>query len=233
MKKYVAALAALAVAGTVGVYYVNEKMDTGSPDEQSTVSTSSYVQSDDSYTNNGVAVNDDVTADSSDKTDEPAKEYTFDAEIVSVSGDSVTLKVDSDSDLAKSANKVVVSLDSLKVVDSASKSVKADDVENFKNATVTYDGTVMETYPVQIKASEIVLRNRTDCNVYFCLDNGEIIDTVNVPVGSTIDSADMPNAGAYCEDGYHFEGWLLNGETVYGVEDLQSSISLTAKIRKD
>ena len=78
-----------------------------------------------------------------------------------------------------------------------------------------------------------MLTDRTDCNVYFCLPDGEVIDTVRVPVGATLDSADMPNAGAYCDDGYHFEGWQLNGATVYGVADIEQSISLVAKIRKD
>lgn len=234
MKKYVAAFAALAVVGTVGVLYVNEKMDTDTPDEQTTSSTSSYVQSDDSYAQSGVAVNNAVTENNTtESTTKEQQEYTFDAEIFAVAGVNVTLNVDKNSDVAKSADKVVVSFDNVEVVDSKGNKIKHDDVANFKNATVTYDGTVMETYPAQVKASKIVLKNRTDCNVYFCLPDGEVIDTVRVSVGSTLESADMPNAGAYCDDGYHFEGWQLNGETVYGVADIEQSVSLVAKIRKD
>lgn len=234
MKKYVAAFAALAVVGAAGVMYVNQKMDTDTPADQTTSSTTSYVQSDGSYTGSGVAVNNAVTQSSTtESTTESQKEYTFDAEIDSASGVTLTLKVDKGSGAVKSADKITVSFNDVETVDSKGNTVKADDVANFKNATVTYDGTIMETYPAQVKASKIVLLNRTDCNVYFCLPDGEVIDTVRVPVGSTLESADMPNAGAYCDDGYHFEGWQLNGETVYGVTDIQQSVSLFAKIRKD
>ncbi|MBQ8227658.1 MAG: hypothetical protein IJZ88_01455 [Clostridia bacterium] len=235
MKKHVAALVALAVVGSAGVLYVNQKMDTDSATEQTTTSsTSSYVQNNDSYTQGGVAVNNDVTQSSSaEDVEDNEKEYTFDAEIDNISDTVMTLKVDEDSDVAKSADKVTVNFDEVEIIDSKGNSVKADDVVNFKNVTVIYDGTVMETYPAQVKASKIVLKNRTDCNVYFCLPDGKVIDIVKVPVGADIDSADMPNAGAYCDDGYHFEGWQYQGETVYGMENIEQSVSLTAKIRKD
>lgn len=232
MKKFVAAFAALAVAGAVGVAYVNEKMDTDA--EQSTTSATSYAQSDDSYTKSGVAVSNTVSkTTTTESTTEEEKEYSFLAEVDAVSGTTLMLKVKSGDGSVRKGDEISVSFNSVKTVDSNGNTVKDDDVANFKNATVTYDGTVMETYPLQVKASKIVLRNRTDCNVYFCLPDGEIIDTVRVPMGSTLDSADMPNAGAYCDDGYHFEGWQLNGETVFGVADIEQSISLVAKIRKD
>ena len=232
MKKIVAAFAALAVAGAVGVAYVNEKMDTDA--EQSTTSATSYAQSDDSYTKSGVAVSNTVSkTTTTESTTEEEKEYSFLAEVDAVSGTTLMLKVKSGDGSVRKGDEISVSFNSVETVDTNGNTVKDDDVANFKNATVTYDGTVMETYPLQVKASKIVFRNRTDCNVYFCLPDGEIIDTVRVPVGSTLDSADMPNAGAYCDDGYHFEGWQLNGETVFGVADIEQSISLVAKIRKD
>lgn len=233
MKKFVAAFAALAVAGAVGVMYVNEKMDTDDAAEPSVTSTTSSAQSDNSHSHSGTAVSDKTEESTTESTTEKEKEYTFDAEIFAVAGVSVTLNVDKDSEVAKSADRVVVSFDNVELVDAKGNKIKDDDVANFKNATVTYDGKVRETYPAQVTASKIVLRNRTDCNVYFRLPDGEVIDTVRVPVGSTLDSADMPNAGAYCDDGYHFEGWQLNGQTVFGVEDIEQSISLVAKIRKD
>lgn len=234
MKKYVAAVAALAVVGTAGVMYVNDKMDTESPANETTTSTTSYVQSDDSYTQSGIAVNSDkTTTTTSTTTTEQVKEVSFKAEIDEVSGNTLLLSVDKGNDTLKSGDKVSVAFKNVEVVDTKGRSIKDDDVVNFKDATVYYDGTVMETYPVQVKASKIVLRNRTDCNIYFCLSDGQVIDTITVPVGATIDSADMPNAGAYCDDGYHFEGWQLNDETVYGVEDVDHSLSLVAKIRKD
>lgn len=234
MKKFVAAFAALAVAGAVGVMYVNEKMDTDA--EQSTTSTTSYAQSGDSYTQSGVAVNNTTpqsTTSTTESITEKEKEYTFLSEIDAVSGTTLILKVKSGDGGVRQGDKISVSFNNVKTVDANGKTVKEDDVANFKNATVTYDGAVMETYPLQVNASKIMLSNRTDCNVYFCLPDGEVIDTVRVPVGSTLDSADMPNAGAYCDDGYHFEGWQLNGQTVFGVADIEQSISLVAKIRKD
>ena len=48
MKKFVATFAALAVVGAAGVMYVNEKMETNAPDEQSTTSPT-YVQTDSGY----------------------------------------------------------------------------------------------------------------------------------------------------------------------------------------
>lgn len=234
MKKYIAAIAAVAVVGTAGVMYVSDKMDTENPDDQPTTSTSStYHQSEDDYTES------DKSGEGSSETDEPEstsadkKEHTFDAEIRNVSDTGMNLSVDKNSEEYNSADKIFVSFGNVSIVDSDGNEVKADDVENFTDVTITYDGNIMETYPAQVKASKITLRNRTGCNVYFCLPDGRVIDTVKIPVGSDIESADMPNAGAYCDDGYHFEGWTYNGETVHAVSDVESSISLIAKIGKD
>lgn len=235
MKKYIAALAALAVVGTAGVLYLDNKMDTEAPADQSSTTTSTYSQSGSSKTtgSTAAAIGDKSQTQSTETTSEKAKEYIFNAEIDDISGTSLKLKVEEDSGAAKSADKIVVDFDGVEAVDSQGKRVKADDVANFKNVTVYYDGTIMETYPAQVKATKIVFKNRTDCNIYFCLQDGEVIDTVTVPVGSTLDSADMPNAGAYCDDGYHFEGWLLNGEKVFGVDNIRTNITLVAEIRKD
>ncbi len=236
MKKYIAAFAALAVVGAAGVLYVNQKMDTDTPEESTSSSSLSYYDLDDdnkdSYSK-PVMSNKTEPSSTEESTTQPIKEYTFDAEIDAVSGDSLVLKVDENSDVYKSADKVYVTYNGVKTVDTKGNTVKNDDVGNFKKATVYYDGTVMETYPAQVKASKIVFEGRTDCNVYFRMPGGELIDTVTVPVGAALESADMPNAGAYCDDGYHFEGWLLNEKIVYGVSDIQTSITLTAKIGKD
>ncbi len=234
MKKYVAALAALAVVGTAGVVYLSDKIEDTPTDSTTTTTTSSYSQSyDSSTTKNSVTVDKTEEESTTSTTKEDEKEYTFDAEIDSVSGDVLILIPDKNSDVAKSADKITVGLKNVKTVDKNGKSVKSDDVKNFSDITITYDGTVMETYPAQVKATKAVLKNRTDCNVYFCLDDGKVIDVITIPVGSDLESADMPNAGAYCPDGYHFEGWLSGSKVVYGIADIQDSMSLTAKIRKD
>ncbi len=236
MKKYVAALAALAVVGTAGVLYIDKKMGTDSPSPETTTTTSSYSQKIDSHTGNSVAADSDKTQPQTSETTSSKsnkEEYIFNAEIDDVNGTSLKLKVEEDSGAVKSADKIVVDFEGVESVDSQGNKVKADDVANFKNVTVYYDGTIMETYPAQVSASKIVFKNRTHCNVYFRLPDGEVIDIVTIPVGATLDSADMPNVGAYCDDGYHFEGWTLNGEKVFGVDNVKSSISLTAEIRKD
>lgn len=232
MKKYIAALAAVAVLGGAGVFYVNEKMDDTSVDTETTTSaTSSYSQSADSDESDSVAVNNDVTEENT--TEKEKKEYSFTAEIDSVKGGSLMLLVKEGEEILKSGDKVSVGVKDVEVVDSKGQKIKTDDIGNFETATVTYDGSVMETYPLQVDALKITLKNRTDCNVYFCLEDGEVIDTLTVEKGSSLESADMPNAGAYCSEGYHFEGWTLDGETVYGLEKVDDSVSLIAKIRKD
>lgn len=234
MKKYVAAIAALAVAGTVGVVYLSDKIES-TPVDSTTSSSTSYVQSDNGYDSNDKESDNkkDTEKTTSSTTEKQNKIYTFDAEIDSVSGDVLILIPDKESDVAESADKVTIGLKNVKVVDSEGKKVKADDVKNFGDITVTYDGTVMETYPAQVNASKVVLKNRTHCNIYFCLDDGKVIDTLTVPVGSDLESADMPNAGAYCPDGYHFEGWVSGSKVIYGIADIENSVSLIAKIRKD
>ncbi len=234
MKKYVAVIAAIAVAGAVGVYYVGDKMDDTSA--STTTSTSSYSQKIDSDSGENVAVdktNEKTTTTTSTTTEKKNKEQTFFAEIDSVSDDILIVVPDKSSAEGKSYNKITFGLENVKTVDDKGKSVSLDDVKNFNSITVTYNGNIMETYPAQLKASKVVLSDREKCNVYFCLEGGKVIDTLTVPVGSSLESADMPNAGAYCPDGYHFEGWLLGSKTVYGIEKIEDSVSLTAKIRKD
>ena len=43
----------------------------------------------------------------------------------------------------------------------------------------------------------------------------------------------MPNAGAACPDGYHFEGWSVDGKDINGLKNITDSVTVTAKIRKD
>ena len=91
----------------------------------------------------------------------------------------------------------------------------------------------METYPLMVHAEKIVLSQREKCNVYFYLD-GKIIKTLTVDIGASIDSADMPRAGAYCDDGYHFENWIdESGKAVYALENIKDSVVLNAKISHD
>ena len=91
----------------------------------------------------------------------------------------------------------------------------------------------METYPLMVNADKIVLSQREKCNVYFYLD-GKIIKTLTVDPGTTVESADMPNAGAYCDEGYHFDYWMdEKGEVVESIIDIKDSVVLNAKISHD
>ncbi len=230
MKKYVAVIAAIAVAGAVGVYYVGDKMD-DTADTSTKPSYSQQVDGDEVITANN---NDKTTTTSTTTTTtKPAKQQTFSAEIDSVSDDILIIIPDKGTEERKSYDKITVGLKNVKVLDENGNKVSSDDVKNFNKITITYDGNIMETYPAQIKATKAILSDRERCNVYFCLEDGKVIDTLNVPVGASLESADMPNAGAYCPDGYHFEGWLLDSKTVYGIEKIEDSVLLTAKIRKD
>ncbi len=231
MKKYVAAFAVIAAVGVAGALYVNEKMDDTTVDTDTSTTSSSYAQQVDGNNVDTDDADDNKTEEA--PTEQDKKESTFYGEIDSVKGNTVTVIVNDGEEILSSGDKVAVGFNDVEITDSNGKKIKDDDVGNFKNATVTYDGTVMETYPLQVNASKIVLKNRTDCNVYFCLEGGENIDTLTIPVGSTLESADMPNAGAYCPDGYHFEGWTLNGETIYGISEINDTVSVIAKISKD
>ncbi len=233
MKKYVAVIAAIAVAGAAGVYYVNDNMS-NAPDT-GTSAPSSYSQSVNNSEGNKTVENknEQKTTTTTISTKGADEKHSFKAEIDSVSGDLLIIIPDKNSDEAKTCDRITLGLKNVKVVDSNGKTVLADDVKNFNSITIIYDGNIMETYPAQIKASKVILSDRSQCNVYFKLESGETIHTLTVPVNSALESADMPNAGAYCPDGYHFEGWMLGTKTVYGIEKIDDSVSLIAKIRKD
>lgn len=228
MKKFLIAFAAIAVLGTSG-FVAAKHFSKSEPEPQTTApSTSQGVQ---------VSVN---SPDLTEKNDTPTtspiqqgKEHSFDAELLSVTGNSFELESKSDAGAISLKSKVRATVENKNVFDENGKTVRDDDFENFAAAKVTFYGEVTETYPLMVHAEKIVLSQRERCNVYFYFD-GKIIKTLTVDVGASLDSADMPKAGAYCDDGYHFESWIdESGKAVYALNDIKDSVVLNAKISHD
>ena len=236
MKKYLIAFLIIAVVGTSGYFAVrhisNNKKEP--VDAVSTVTSSSSVsrQADDhtELITQGTSAGSKPTHTTSAKA---KKEESFDAELISASNGSFELESKTASGGVPEKSKVRASAESINIVDSSGKKVRDDDYSNFRSAKVYYSGEVMETYPLMVHADKIVLSQREKCNVYFYLD-GKIIKTLTVDTGASIDSADMPNAGAYCDDGYHFDYWMdASGNPVDSLTDINDSIVLNAKISHD
>ena len=135
--------------------------------------------------------------------------------------------------IRSSADKITFSLDTAEIVDESGAPVRADDVENFAKVKVYYKDGVRETYPASVDAQKVVLLDREYCNIYFYSDKNELIKTLRVKVGDSLESADMPNGGAYCPDGYHFVGWEYGSQIVDGIKKLTKSVTLKAVISQD
>ncbi|MBQ7596171.1 MAG: hypothetical protein IJU45_05850 [Clostridia bacterium] len=228
MKKYLLAFLIIAVLGTSGFAAAKHfsKKDT----EPATTAPSTSQDTQASVNSADLTEKNDVTTTLPAQQD---KEYTFDAELLSVTGNSFELESKSAAGGISLKSKVRATVENKNVFDENGKTVRDDDFENFRAAKVTFYGDVMETYPLMVHAEKIVLSQRERCNVYFYF-NGKIIKTLAVEVGASIDSADMPRAGAYCDDGYHFESWIdESGKPVYALNDINDSVVLNAKISHD
>ncbi|MGN1479381.1 MAG: hypothetical protein ACI4XH_06405 [Acutalibacteraceae bacterium] len=235
MKKYIAIIAACAVVGVAGVAVVKNHM--ASPDENKTTADAgaSYSQSADGETTKKT-VSDEVSSSQSSsvsKSDEDAVLLSFTGVIESVDGSTVTVVPDKGESVRSSADKITFGLDSAELTDESGAAVRADDAKNFAKVKVYYKDGVRETYPASVDAQKIVLLEREYCNVYFYSDKNELIKTLRVKVGDSLESADMPNGGAYCPDGYHFVGWEYGSEIVDGIKKLTKSATLKAVISQD
>ena len=235
MKKYIAIIAACAVVGVAGVAVVKNHMASPAENKTTADAGASYSQSADGETTKKT-VSDEVSSSqssSASKSDEDAALLSFTGVIESVDGSTVTVVPDKGENVRSSADKITFSLDSAELTDESDAAVRADDAKNFAKVKVYYKDGVRETYPASVDAQKVVFIQREYCNVYFYSDKNELIKTLRVKVGDSLESADMPNGGAYCPDGYHFVGWEYNSEIVDGIKKLTKSATLKAVISQD
>lgn len=237
MKKFLAIFAAAAVVAAIGFGVISiKKGDSAKSDEASSASSETEYSS--QYSGeDGTSITSQSTEAASQTavTQQSQASYSrrsFTSQIDSVSGSLMVVVPDKNCVESDSSDKFAFSTDGVTVTDINGKTVSADDIKNFASAKVTYTGEMMETYPVQIKATGIVLSLRQYCNVNFSV-NGQIVKSLRVRTGETVNSADMPNAGAYCQDGYHFECWLDGDKSVTSLSGISDSVTLTAKIVED
>lgn len=175
----------------------------------------------------------EATTTTTSSATESKKVHIFSSRIEAVSGDMLTVNPDKNSDEYKSSDKITFSTKGIKITDEKGTAIREDDIGNFASARVRYSGAILETYPAQIKAINVVLSERAYCNVHFVV-NGNEIETLTVEKGAGVDSSDMPNAGAYCKVGTHFVSWQNeNGEPILSLEKITDTITLTAKIAEN
>ena len=234
MKKYIAIIAAIAVLGTAGIVVVNKRLTSKSDDNKES---QSYSQAVSGESSGSAQSQDSSKSEESERSgdSQAAKDVSsFFCEVDSVSGTNMIVVPDKNSTERKSSDKISLDFSKAAVTDEKGKKVSQDDIKNFSRAKIYYNGEIRETYPASITAQRIVLSGREYCNIYFYSElTGELLNPHRVPVGSNLDSADMPNAGAACPDGYHFEGWSVDGKDINGLKNITDSVTVTAKIRKD
>lgn len=229
MKKFIIALVAIVVLGTSGVFAVKHFVGKKSTPQPTEPSASQSLTSSSGDAQSPTEKNETPTTTSAPVNEE----HSFDAEVISVSDNVFELESRTDDNGISKNDKVKVTVDRKNVFDSEGKAVRDDDFENFSSANVTYLGDVLKTSPLFVNAEKVVLSQRENCNVYFYID-GKIIKTLTVTKGAGIDSSDMPHAGAYCDDGYHFDYWMdESGKAVYSLSSVDDSIVLNAKISHD
>ncbi len=235
MKKYIAIIAAIAVLGAAGIVVVEKRSNKPDTDKETTSYSQTAVRSgekSEAQQSKSSTVSDKTEQSETSKTQEST--HSFNCEIDSVSGTVLLVIPDKDSGERKSSDKISLDFSKAAVTDEKGKKIAQDDIKNFSRAKIYYNGEIRETYPASITAQKIVLSGREYCNIYFYSElTGELLKTHRVPVGSNLDSADMPNAGAACPDGYHFEGWSVDGKDINGLKNITDSVTVTAKIRKD
>lgn len=234
MKKYIAIIAAIAVLGTAGIVVVNKRLTSKTDDNKES---QSYSQAVSGVSSGSAQSQDSSKSEESERSSDSqaAKDVSsFFCEVDSVSGTNMIVVPDKNSTERKSSDKISLDFSKAAVTDEKGKKVSQDDIKNFSRAKIYYNGEIRETYPASITAQRIVLSGREYCNIYFYSElTGELLKMHRVPVGSNLDSADMPNAGAACPDGYHFEGWSVDGKDINGLKNITDSVTVTAKIRKD
>ena len=247
MKKSIIAILIVAVVGVLGFFgvkYVTDKRKEPVNENQTqslTQQSQSYSYtdlpsqkqpetSDPSVSQQSQVQQNDPTASA---VEQDKKVNSFNADVLSADGNVYEVAISDESNGIPKGSKVKVSVDKKHLYDNNGKTVRADDFVNFKNAQVVYTGDILKTSPLSVNADKVILSQREKCSVYFYID-GKNIKTLTVSVGASLDSSDMPNAGAYCKDGYHFDGWLdENGKVVYSLEKITDSFVLSAKISHD
>lgn len=236
MKKFLAIFAAAAIVATAGFAVVHNKMNDENVETETTSEAQSYNSTDYYSGNDYSATSESIEAQTSEssvsETSSVAEAHSFTSQIDSLSGTMLIVLPDKNCSEYNSSDKIALSIDGISLVDENGKSVQYDDVKNFESAKVVYSGDIKETYPAQVDAQKVVLSGRRYCTVSFVVD-GKVIKTHRVEKGGSLNAADMPNAGAYCKDGYHFECWLNGDKSVSSVSDISDNITLTAKISKD
>lgn len=234
MKKYIAIIAAIAVLGTAGIVVVNKRLTSKTDDNKES---QSYSQTVSGESSGSAQSQDSSKSEESERSSDSqaAKDVSsFFCEVDSISGTNMIVVPDKNSTERKSSDKISLDFSKAAVTDEKGKKVSQDDIKNFSRAKIYYNGEIRETYPASITAQRIVLSGREYCNIYFYSElTGELLKMHRVPVGSNLDSADMPNAGAACPDGYHFEGWSVDDKDINGLKNITDSVTVTAKIRKD
>ena len=247
MKKSIIAILIVAVVGVLGFFgvkYVTDKRKEPVNENQTqslTQQSQSYSYtdlpsqkqpetSDPSVSQQSQVQQNDPTASA---VEQDKKVNSFNADVLSADGNVYEVAISDESNGIPKGSKVKVSVDKKHLYDNNGKTVRADDFVNFKNAQVVYTGDILKTSPLSVNADKVILSQREKCSVYFYID-GKNIKTLTVSVGASLDSSDMPNAGAYCQDGYHFDGWQdESGKVVYSLENITESVVLSAKISHD
>lgn len=242
MKKSIIAILIVAVIGVLGFFgvkYVTDKRKETVDENQSqslTQQSQSYSYTDLPSQKQPETSDPSVSQQSQVQQNDPtasAKVNSFNADVLSADGNVYEVEISSESNGIPKGSKVKVSVDKNHLYDDNGKAVRADDFVNFKSAQVIYTGDILKTSPLSVNADKVILSQREKCNVYFYID-GKNIKTLSVSVGASLDSSDMPNAGAYCKDGYHSDGWQdESGKVVYSLEKITDSVVLSAKISHD
>lgn len=236
MKKVLAIIAAVAVAAAVSIAVIQSKKADSEIETETRTTESMVDMTDFSVTEESSAVSESFTEKTTQKTTESTAPVSgkgsFTAQIESFSGSMMIVAPDAGTSERSSADKISFSVSGINVTDANGKAVKADDVQNFSAAKIAYSGGIKETYPAQINAQSVVLSSRKYCNVYFDVD-GTVVKTLRIPVGGSVNSSDMPNAGAYCADGSYFDGWTDGSADVSSLTNVTDSMTLTAKIIKN
>lgn len=102
-------------------------------------------------------VNDNITDKNEDSgTGEEEETVKFKAEVIE-SGDSLLIAPEQESNEAKSSDKISVSMLNAKITNQEGKEITGKDLKPGDILEITYNGVILESYPAQITASELVV----------------------------------------------------------------------------
>jgi hypothetical protein len=103
--------------------------------------------------NNGNVTDNADTSNNGD-TSEDESNIVFKAEVIEI-GNSLLIAPDQESNEYKSSDKISVSLNDTKLLNSEDKEITKEEIKVGDIIEVTYNGVIMESYPAQINASSI------------------------------------------------------------------------------